>query len=140
MISRHWTGICLRDRADAYVHHLRSETIPSADDVAGFVRASVLKRDVERGTEFQIVTVWESLEAIKSFAGEDTEAAVVPLVAQAMMLEFDSRASHYEVVYTTSVILLTPLYAGSGRVRRQRIAPDAVVAMHASTVAMTIAR
>ena len=58
-------------------------------------------REVERGTEFQIVTVWESLEAIKSFAGEDSEVAVVPLVAQDMMVEFDGRALHYEVVHTT---------------------------------------
>jgi len=102
MISRHWTGICRRDRADAYIHHLRSETFPLLTTIAGFVRASILKRDVERGTEFQIVTVWESLEAIKSFAGADTEAAVVPLVAQAMMVEFESRVLHYEVVHTTT--------------------------------------
>jgi len=101
MISRHWTGICRRDRADAYIHHLRSETFPVLTTIAGFVRASILKRDVEGGIEFQIITVWESLEAIKSFAGEDTEAAVVPLVAQAMMFEFDARALHYEVVLTS---------------------------------------
>jgi heme-degrading monooxygenase HmoA len=101
MISRHWTGICRRDRADAYIHHLRSETFPLLTTIAGFVRASILMRDVERGTEFQIVTVWESLEAIKSFAGEDAEVAVVPLVAQAMMVEFESRALHYEVVHAT---------------------------------------
>jgi len=101
MISRHWTAICKRDRADAYVHHLKSETFPLLTTIAGFVRASILKRDVERGTEFEIITVWESLEAIESFAGEDAEAAVVPLVAQAMMVEFDARAKHYEVVLTT---------------------------------------
>jgi heme-degrading monooxygenase HmoA len=101
MISRHWTGICRRDRADAYIHHLRSETFPVLTTIAGFVRASILKRDVEGGIEFQIITVWESLEAIKSFAGEDTEAAVVPLVAQAMMVEFDARALNYEVVHVT---------------------------------------
>ncbi len=101
MISRHWTGICRRDRTEAYIHHLQSETFPILTTIAGFVRAFILKRNVDRGTEFQIVTVWESLEAIKSFAGEDTEAAVVPLVAQAMMVEFDSRARHYEVVVTT---------------------------------------
>jgi heme-degrading monooxygenase HmoA len=102
MISRHWTGICRRDRADAYIRHLRSETFPVLTTIAGFVRASILKRDVERGTEFQIVTVWESLDAIKSFAGEDAQAAVVPLVAQAMMVEFESRALHYDVVHTTA--------------------------------------
>ena len=62
MISRHWTAICKRDRADAYVHHLKSETFPLLTTIAGFVRASILKRDVERGTEFEIITVWESLK------------------------------------------------------------------------------
>jgi hypothetical protein len=55
MISRHWTGICRRDRADAYIHHLRSETFPALTAIAGFVRASILKRDVERGTDAAVV-------------------------------------------------------------------------------------
>jgi heme-degrading monooxygenase HmoA len=101
MISRHWTGICKRDRADAYIHHLKSETLPLLTTIEGFVGASILKRHVEGGTEFEVVTVWESLEAIRSFAGEDIEAAVVPHVAQAMMVEFDARARHYEVVLTS---------------------------------------
>lgn len=102
MISRHWTTICKRDRGDAYIHHLKSETFPLLTTIPGFVRASILKRDVEGGTEFEIVTVWESLEAIRSFAGEDIEAAVIPLVARAMMVKFDARARHYEVVLTSS--------------------------------------
>ena len=101
MISRHWKGVAKAGRADAYVQHLKADTFPRLAAVPGFIRASILRREVEGGTEFQIVTVWESLDAIKSFAGEDTEVAVVPLVAQAMMVEFESRALHYEVVQTT---------------------------------------
>ena len=101
MISRHWTGICKRDQAEAYIHHLRSETFPALRSIAGFIRASILRRDVERGIEFQIITVWESLEAIKSFAGEDAEVAVVPHIAREMMVTFETRARHYEVVHTT---------------------------------------
>jgi heme-degrading monooxygenase HmoA len=102
MISRHWKGVCRRERADAYIHHLRSETFPALTTIAGFVRASILRRDVRDGIEFQIVTVWESLDAIKAFAGEDAEVAVVPSVARAMMVEFEPRATHYEVVDTTT--------------------------------------
>jgi len=40
------------------------------------------------------------LEAIQVFSGADIEAAVVPPVAQAMMVEFDRRAAHYEVAFT----------------------------------------
>jgi len=64
------------------------------------VRATILRRDVASGTEFQVVTVWNSLQEIEAFAGADIEKAVVPAVAQAMMVEFDRKAVHYEVVGT----------------------------------------
>jgi heme-degrading monooxygenase HmoA len=100
MISRQWKGVARREEADHYVAHLRSETFPLLAALPGFVRASVLRRDVAGGIEFQVVTVWESLRAIEAFAGADPEAAVVPAAAQAMMVEFDRRATHYEVVDT----------------------------------------
>jgi heme-degrading monooxygenase HmoA len=98
MISRHWKGTVRRDLADRYVSHLEEETFPQLASLAGFVRATILRRDVEGGIEFQIVTLWDSLAAIKAFAGVDIEAAVVPDNVQEMMLAYDRRASHYEVV------------------------------------------
>ncbi|HXX83366.1 MAG TPA: antibiotic biosynthesis monooxygenase [Casimicrobiaceae bacterium] len=100
MISRQWKGIAKREDADRYVAHLRSDTFPKLASLAGFVRASILRREVASGTEFQVVTVWESLEAIRAFSGADVEVAVVPPVAQAMMVEFDRRAAHYEITFT----------------------------------------
>ena len=100
MISRQWKGIAKREDADRYVAHHRSDTFPKLASLAGFVRASILRREVASGTEFQVVTVWESLEAIRSFSGADVEVAVVPPVAQAMMVEFDRRAAHYEIAFT----------------------------------------
>jgi heme-degrading monooxygenase HmoA len=102
VISRHWKGIAKPDQAEAYVRHLTTETFPRLATMAGFVRASILKRAVGRGTEFQIVTVWESIDAIRAFAGEDVEVAVVPEVAQEMMLEYDTSVTHYEVVEARS--------------------------------------
>jgi heme-degrading monooxygenase HmoA len=98
VISRHWRGTCRREQAEAYVDHLRGQTVPALANIAGFVRASILRREVEKGTEFQVVTVWESLDAIRAFAGPDPEAAVVPAMVQEMMVEFEARATHYEVV------------------------------------------
>jgi len=65
MISRHWKGTARPGQADAYVDHLETETFPRLAAIPGFVRASILRRPVEAGTEFQIVTVWESLESIE---------------------------------------------------------------------------
>lgn len=100
MISRHWKGIARRDRAESYVGHLRRETFPGLAAIPGFVRASILRREVEEGTEFQIVTVWESWEAIRAFAGADPEEAVVPATVRAMMVGYDRRVVHYEVADT----------------------------------------
>jgi heme-degrading monooxygenase HmoA len=100
MISRHWRGIVKPRHADEYIRHLETETFPTLAAIPGFVRASILSRAVEAGTEFQIVTVWESLDAIKAFAGEDPEAAVVPPVVRQLMTSYDSRGVHYEIVGT----------------------------------------
>ena len=98
MIARHWRGLAKREFADAYVEHLHSETFPQLVQLPGFHDASILRRDVAQGVEFLVVTVWKSLDAIRSFAGNDPESAVVPVKVQQMMIEYDRRARHYQVV------------------------------------------
>jgi len=100
MISRHWKGLCKRELADRYVEHLQLETFPQLANLPGFVRATILRRKVPAGIEFQIVTLWQSLSAIEAFAGRDIEVAVVPQSVQAMMLSYDQRVAHYEIAYT----------------------------------------
>ena len=98
MISRHWKGIAKPGRAADYIDHLRSETLPTLSRIPGFVSATILHREVDGGTEFQIVTVWESLKPIKAFVGDDQlDAAVVPQVVREMMVAFDARVVHYEI-------------------------------------------
>ena len=101
MISRHWKGVARPGQAEAYVQHLRTDTLPGLARIPGFVRASILRRDVEAGTEFQVVTVWESLRAIEAFAGRDVETAVVPARVRAMLSSYDERVVHYEIADTT---------------------------------------
>ncbi len=100
MISRHWKGIAKPGQAEAYVHHLKSDTFPKLSAIPGFIRASILRRDVGAGTEFQVVTLWNSLDVIKAFAGERPDVAVVPATVQTMMARYDSHVVHYEVVDT----------------------------------------
>ena len=98
MIARHWRGLAKADRADAYVAHLRQETLPAIRRLPGFKSASILRRNVPGGVEFLIVTTWESLEAIRAFAGANIDAAVVPEAAQEMMLDYDRIVRHYQLV------------------------------------------
>src|SRR5215475_2737564 len=100
MISRHWKGIVRRDDAGRYVAHLKGDTFPQLASLSGFVRATILRREVPTGTEFQVVTVWSSFQEIEAFAGADIEQAVVPAVAQEMMVAFDRKVVHYEIAGT----------------------------------------
>jgi heme-degrading monooxygenase HmoA len=101
LISRNWRGLVLSEEADNYILHLRQETFPQLARIAGFVSASILRRETARGVEFLIQTLWESMDAIRQFAGESVQVAVVPPVAQAMMIEYDREVVHYEIVDTT---------------------------------------
>jgi heme-degrading monooxygenase HmoA len=98
MIARYWRGLAQSTDADAYVEHLRTETLPQLATIPGFANASIMKREVRGGTEFLVVTVWQSLEAITQFAGPDVETAVVPEKVQRMLIEYDGRVRHYEIV------------------------------------------
>ncbi len=103
MISRHWKGVARPEKADTYIDHLRKDTFPQLSKIRGFKGASILRRIVRRGVEFLIVTEWESLDAVREFAGEKPEVAVVPPVVQAMMIAYDKKCRHYEVVEKTDV-------------------------------------
>jgi heme-degrading monooxygenase HmoA len=98
MISRHWTGLARPDCADEYVAHLHTETFPAIRQIRGFVSASILRRAVVEGVEFLIVTNWQSLDAIRAFAGDHADRAVVPEPVQRMMARYDRTVRHYEVV------------------------------------------
>lgn len=98
MISRQWRGLAKPAFADAYVEHLRAETFPALRKLAGFDGASILRRTLREGVEFVIVTKWQSLDAIRAFAGPNAETAVVPDNVHAMMVDYDRVVRHYEVV------------------------------------------
>jgi heme-degrading monooxygenase HmoA len=98
MISRQWKGLAKKRHADAYLEHLLKDTFPQLSKLDGFVSATVLRREVSGGVEFQVVTTWQSLDAIRAFAGADVTIAVVPGNVQDMMVEYDKVAKHYEIV------------------------------------------
>jgi heme-degrading monooxygenase HmoA len=77
---------------------LQTAVFPELARLPGFVRATILSRSVDHGTEFQIVTEWTSLDAIKAFAGDSVETAVVAPRVKELMDSYDAGVVHYEVV------------------------------------------
>lgn len=102
MISRHWKGITKPGLLDRYIAHLQHDTFPALSAIPGFRSASILKRDVRDGTEVHVVTLWDSMDAVRAFAGETADIAVVPPVVQELMADYDRRVVHYDVVGTHS--------------------------------------
>jgi heme-degrading monooxygenase HmoA len=100
MISRQWKGIAKSSDAQRYISHLREDTFPKLANIEGFISASILQRTMPTGEEFLIATVWESIDAIKHFAGDDPDVAVVPAAVQAMMVEYEKGVSHYAITET----------------------------------------
>ena len=95
MIARLWRGSAAdAANADAYQRHVTTQVLPALRGIDGHRGARVLRRD----REFIVITFWESMDAIRRFAGADAERAVVEPEAQAVLSEYDERVSHYEVV------------------------------------------
>ena len=100
MISRIWHGWTTRENADAYEELLKGEILPAiaGRKIAGLAGAHLLKREVPEGIEFVTILWFESLDAVREFAGEDWEAAVVPEKARKLLTRFDARSAHYETL------------------------------------------
>jgi hypothetical protein len=100
MISRIWHGWTTRENARAYQSLLEAEILPGIADrqIKGYRGAHLLRREQEDRVEFVTILWFDSIEAVREFAGEDYEAGVVPPKARALLADFDDRSSHYQVL------------------------------------------
>lgn len=98
MIARVWHGWTDAGRADAYERLLFDSVVAGLErrGIDGYRGASVYRRDVPEGVEFVTTLLFDSLDAVRAFAGADLRA-VVPAEARALLSRFDERAAHYEV-------------------------------------------
>ncbi len=103
MISRMWWGWTTLENADAYEEMLRTTVLPGIRQVNGFGGAYVLRRKLEDEVEFAVITLWESMDAIREFAGEDPEVEVVPPEPRKLLARCDPRSKHYDTVIELDV-------------------------------------
>lgn len=104
MIARVWHGWAAPENADAYEQLLRAHVLPGINRISGFRGAYLLRDDGPDEVEFVTVTLFDSLDAVREFAGDDYEAAVVPPEAQRLLSRFDERSRHYETLVTPDQI------------------------------------
>ncbi len=99
MISRVWHGYTTHENADVYEALLKKEIFVGIADreIAGYRGIHLLRRDLGDEVEFMTIMWFDSLDAVRTFAGEDYEAAYVPDAARAVLSHFDPRSQHYHV-------------------------------------------
>ncbi len=99
MIARIWHGWTAPAQAEAYEELLREEVFTGIKRrrIPGFIDIQMLRRELGDEVEFITIMRFESLEAVRLFAGDDYELAVVPPAARALLARFDQRSQHYEI-------------------------------------------
>jgi len=99
VIARRWRAWAdSPENAGAYVAHFETIVRPQLEDHAGFVDAMLEHVQADGGhTEIVVVTRWESMDAIRAFAGDAVDTAVVEAEARAVLTDFDTRVRHIEL-------------------------------------------
>lgn len=99
MISRIWYGYTTLVNADAYESLLKKEIFQDIGkrEITGYKGIQLFRRKLETEEEFITIMWFDSIESVRSFAGEDFEVAVVPPKARKLLSRFDARSKHYEV-------------------------------------------
>jgi heme-degrading monooxygenase HmoA len=99
MISRIWHGWTTPENADKYEMLLTEEIFIGIQNrhIRGFKGIQLLRREAGEEVEFVTIMLFDSLDSVQEFAGEDYEAAVVPEKARAVLSHFDNRSKHYEI-------------------------------------------
>jgi heme-degrading monooxygenase HmoA len=98
MIIREWRCRARQSEAGKYPEYFRRELMPELRTIQGFLGGFLSQRASGEFMEFLVLTRWESLDAIRAFAGDAAENAVIDTGARATVDTYDDKVRHYEVL------------------------------------------
>lgn len=101
MIARHWRGWTDKQHADAYEKLLTEKILPSLKNTEGYRGGYILRSNEPGEVEFVIVNLFDSLDAVKRFAGADYTVPVFEPEARKLLSKIEPIAKHYEVRVST---------------------------------------
>ena len=101
LILRMWRAHTTPLKSGEYVEHATRKVFPALRAIEGHRGAYLLRRAVDGAVEFVVLTLWDSMEAVRKFAGLKPEKAVVEPEARAALTDFDESVTHFEVVHRT---------------------------------------
>jgi len=97
MIARIWRGITLKEKADDYLAYLHETGIKDYAKTAGNRGVTILRRDQGEHCEIMLISLWDSMEAVRAFAGENAERSVYYPEDEHFLLQMEPLVRHYEV-------------------------------------------
>jgi heme-degrading monooxygenase HmoA/uncharacterized protein YciI len=105
-IVRIWKARATPEKSEEYIDHAARKVFPALQAIEGHRGACLLRRVAAGAVEIVVLTLWESMEAVRRFAGAEPEKAVVEPEARIVLSDFDESVTHFEVVQSS---LDTPL-------------------------------
>jgi len=97
MIARHWRGWTKLENAEAYESLLKTKVLLQLSEIPGYGGGYVLRNDGAEESEFVVINLFDSLEAVREFAGPNYSVAVFEPEARELLSRVEPEASHYEV-------------------------------------------
>lgn len=112
MIARTWHGAVPAHKADAYHAYLLATGVPDYERTAGNQGVYVFRRTESETVHFLLLTLWDSMDAIRRFAGDDAERARYYPEDEAYLLELEPTVTHYEVLASPGAPVAPPPNSG----------------------------
>lgn len=97
MIARHWRGWTKTEDADAYETLLKDKVLPGLSNIPGYRGGYLLRNQGTEEAEFVVINLFESMDAVRQFAGPDFAVPVFEPEAKKLLSRFEPVANHYEV-------------------------------------------
>lgn len=97
MIARTWHGATAASKSDEYLEYLNRTGVPDLRATEGNRGVYVMRRIEGEQAHFLLISLWESIESIKKFAGDDAEKARYYPQDPDFLIEMEPRVTHYEI-------------------------------------------
>ncbi len=97
MIARHWRGWTELQNANEYEQFLKDKILPGLKNIQGYRGGYVLRSDGAEEAEFVVINFFDSLDAVKRFAGPQYMVPVFEPEARILLSKVEPVARHYEV-------------------------------------------
>jgi heme-degrading monooxygenase HmoA len=97
MIARIWRGITLKEKADDYLAYLNETGLRDYAKTPGNRGVTILRRDQGEHCEIMLVSLWDSMDAVRAFAGENPDRSVYYPEDEHFLLQMEPLVRHYDV-------------------------------------------